>query len=162
MKSARSLLKEELQQKFLPILAMNSWQERKRPEKYNSPELKRTDPFGAILRPDSDGIDIVDIQFDKRGRAKFRITIGTLPVKGLPSVIDSSMVPVEGLFAQNATNAHVLRPFTVIFDWFGFWPWQKKDELEAAKVVTSLISRWDEAERFLRDGKKGRHLKKWP
>jgi hypothetical protein len=162
VKSERTLLKEELESNFLALLVRTGWSLAKRPEKYDSPELRRAFPFGTAIRTIDNRAQMVDIQFDKRGRARFRIIIGTLPKEGLPSIVDSSLVPVEGLSAQLAPDAHVVRPSVILFEWFGFWPWQRKDKFGAAKIVSELILKWDDAESFFLTGKKGRHLQKWP
>lgn len=75
-KSARTYPKEEVKRSFLPILRQNGWLIQKRSEAFDSPEERRALPFGNITRSTGNAVQMVDIQFDKRGRAKSGSPLG--------------------------------------------------------------------------------------
>jgi hypothetical protein len=160
--SLRTLLKKAIVKRFVPLLESRGWVKQTRPPEFDSSEMRRSFPLGTFARECPVGFQLVDIQFDKRLRPEVRISIGIVPARGLPSVIDGAPVPVNGLSATNGSHTHFLRSARYGSSWFGYRFWQKKDQAQAEKIVTKMISRWAEAEDYFDSGRTGPHLQKWP
>ena len=118
-------------------------------------------PFGSLRRQSEHGLEIVEIQLDKRQRPTFRINMGIAPPEGVEH-------PIAGHISQGDLDVHSLRQSFELYQiafirrwfsarsYFGRAP-SESDYEELAKRVVGLIP---EVEATLREGtKRGRHVR---
>ena len=152
---------ESLKTSFLPLVQANGWLVRKRPPEFSNPELNRLFPFGQIYREDTSGIQLIDLQFDKYQRLRFRIVIGTAPKQGVVSPYGLGLIPPEGMSAAETNNAHIVAPQIWLTEWFRTWFWQRTDQKTMERMVGNLAVLWPEVEEFFSSGTAGKHMKNY-
>ena len=156
--SPRQFLIEALKDQFVPLTAEMGWISRRPPSEFDGPELRRASPLGYFRRQAGDTVHATDIYFDKRS-PRFRVSIGTLPSRGMPSVVDKSViVPPEALDAQCAPDGRLLRPGIFWGASFSYPLLQAPSRKVAQEVVQSLVRLWPQVEDYFETGRVGRNL----
>jgi hypothetical protein len=130
---------------------------------------KRHQPVSTVFRRRiGTSVHILELQWDKYGRRRFRLHFGACPAAGL-EVDGLTILPDEALPAWCALNG-TLRPrpgmtggtfFRQDSSWLerlrGHPPLREPDV-----VVNRLLAHFPEIERFFENGAVGPHLKIWP
>jgi hypothetical protein len=156
--SPRQLLITALRDNFIPVISKAGWLSKSTPMEFDGPELRWAQPLGCFRRYLVDKVQAVDIFFDKHS-PRFRVSIGTLPLTGKPSLLDPSVaVPPEALSAQLASDGRLLRPGLLLGESFGFRLFSAPSPTEAAKVSHSLIRLWPQVEDYFATGHVGSNL----
>lgn len=122
-------------------------------------ELKRAFPFGRYVRANGDDLQLIEVQLDKSGKAKFVINFGVIPPDGVK-------LP-WGSFTQNECGVYELPSGHRLYSkansmkWFelGFF------NLNAQKSINYLVddacAKFNEVERWLDSGEEGIHTRKY-
>ncbi len=120
-------------------------------------ELRTAYPFGRLFRIRGAGFDLVDIELERFGKPAFRIGAGVLPKGDGASPVDvwAGALPTLFTFGDQV-------PF--IGGWFSLWHWPGRTitptDIESLVVrVSSVVV--PEIEMALREGRCGRHARKW-
>ena len=130
---------------------------------------KRHQPVSTVFRRRmGPSVHILELQWDKYGRRRFRLHFGACPATGL-EVDGKAIPPDEVLPAWCAVNG-TLRPragmaggtfFRQDSSWLerlrGHPPLREPDV-----IVDKLLAHFSEIERFFENGVVGPHLKMWP
>ena len=130
-------------------------------EEAKSRELQSAFPFGYLKRASERGIDLVEIQLDKRGAAKFRLNIGVAPEGGINHAIaghikqEDIRVHYLGRAFEACSSPIFRRWFAVRRPWSGTPPTKKDYE----NLVADNLGLVREVEDVLSDGILGRHLR---
>ena len=126
-----------------------------------SREYRTAFPFGHLRRPKADGIDLVEVQLDKRGAAAFRLNFGIAPKGGMNH-------PSFGFLAEADVNVQSLPVFyeayscPVLWRWFRVprrWFGRSVSKADIEKFVVSHLDLVDEVEGVLRGRRRGRHIR---
>jgi hypothetical protein len=169
----RDVLTQSIQRHLMPVLMKQGF-EVARPEELTGiadrDYLLSFPPWGRLMRPRESGVDLVEIQFAKHGRAAFRINAGVAPKEGMTTWTGHRAAEnlhvhwLERYFESHARPW--LRPglralgLEPLGEWFSVWHWTprttqqdfKKLALKAASIVPEL-------ELALREGQLCPHIR---
>jgi hypothetical protein len=157
-KTPRDLLLREVEKRLLSIFIEKGFSVVPLPPKDQVPELKRAFPLGLLKRKRGTGLDIVEVQFDKRERPAFVINFATVPEEGvdLPwgghvaqADADASSAPVSGRLYSSSWRLR----------WFRMGLLSPKTEKVAARLVGKAVRYSDEINDWFERGVVGRHVK---
>jgi hypothetical protein len=128
-------------------------------ENARSPELRAAYPFGRMRRPQVSAIDQIEIQFDKHGRAAFRLNIGGVPREGVHHpfgfvAADDAMVHCLNRYGAMPAGSALRAWFTV-----RRWPWQKATQQDYHQLVEGVAGLLPELESFFQTHTGSRHVR---
>jgi len=155
----RRLLLSEMERRFIPFLIQQGFvQHGLTSSEQGSSELLLAFPLGYLKRPRGDSLELIEVQFDKNGRARFVINVGVVPPEGVT-------LP-WGHFTQNDVRASGLPESYRLYSrrgsmtWFstGWYPFSA--ELRAAKTVDRAIDLYDEVNLWFSAQTVGPHLRR--
>jgi hypothetical protein len=130
-----------------------------------TPEEKRSGiaaafPFGRLRRRGDQGLEIVEIQLDKHGRASFRLNVGIAPHDG---VVDAhaGRIPQEDVWVHYLPGSYELLQCPRLWKWFSVWrwPWRRFTSAHYDKLVGDAVRLIPEIEGLFREGKPGLHMR---
>jgi hypothetical protein len=129
-------------------------------EDARSPEIKSAFPFGRLRRPAPSGLEIVEIQLEKRGAHAFRLNFGIAPAGGIEHV--AGHVAQEDIWVHYLDRSYAAYQWPAFRRWFSVWHWPGAavSEADYEKLVDSVVKLIPEVERALRDGELGPHIKR--
>jgi hypothetical protein len=116
-------------------------------------------PFGCMKRAQGAALEIIEIQFDKRGTAQFVINFGKIPPEGVS-------LP-WGHFGQNEIGAAGLPDAFRLYSvakwsrWFSLGWFARNYQARAAKAVNKVISLYPEVESWFASGVVGPHIRRF-
>ena len=158
----RQWLVQGLERHLLPALRERGFEvEPLTADQAKSREFRAAFPFGGLRRPTADGIDLVEVQLDKRCAAAFRLNFGIAPKGGLNH-------PSFGFLAEADVNVQSLPvyyealSYPVLWRWFRVrrpWFGPSASKIEVERLVASRLDLVDEVEGVLRGRKRGRHIR---
>ncbi|WP_143226037.1 hypothetical protein [Acidovorax sp. 56] len=124
-----------------------------------SAEIMMAFPFGRFKRRHSENLEIVEIQFDKNGAAKFVLNVGVAPPEGvnLPwAKLSQNDVEVAAL-----PNAFRLYRKASSSEWFS--PSWLPTEINGrtARVVEEVVANYSEIDAWFSTGVIGDHMRKF-
>ncbi len=128
-------------------------------EDARSGEIRTTFPLGRLCRPTPAGLDLVEIQLDKRGRPAFRLNIGMALAGGIQHA--------AGHVAQRDIWVHYLDRYFTMYQrpWFRQWftvsRWSREPETAARydALVDKAVALVPEIDQALTSGRPGPHLR---
>ena len=127
-------------------------------------EIWKHDPYGhqrcRFMRWNGDKLELVNVQFDKHGRAKFVINLGVVPANGV-DYVGSHYAQMDADISALPQNARLYAGNPYLMHWFGF-PVLKVPVLRnpsAEDVVKDAIRVFPQAETWLREGKVGPNIR---
>lgn len=129
------------------------------PEEQKSPEIKKAFPLGRLKRTNDKILEIVEIQFDKHGKAKFVINFGVVPEAGvtLPwTHIEQNNADVSAL-----SEAYRLYSQSLFPNWFELGILSEKTEENVKKLVDKAIALYPEIETWFSSKVVGKHMRKF-
>jgi hypothetical protein len=129
------------------------------PEETRS-EIEAAFPYGRLCRAGPTGMEIVEVQFDKNGRAAFRLNLGIVPPTGLQHAV-AGFVPKENVWVHFLDHYYVLTERSLFNRWFSpsrslTGTATRPDTETLVKRVVGLL---DEVEVLFRDGRHGPHVR---
>ena len=166
MRGDRKILRRLLEKRFIPLLEVKGFERLPLPEKdRKSGAMKWAFPLGRLRRVKGADHEVIEIQFDRYGGAKFTLNFGVVPPDGLD-------LP-WGHFSQDEASAsglpercrlHSCRGCLRWFSpsWFSPSLFSRRSDRETqiAKAVDRAIKLLPEVEAWFETGKVGRHVKR--
>ena len=122
-------------------------------------EIRSIFPFGRLRRETVGGYEMIEIQFDKHGRAAFRLNIGVAPTAGIEHA--AGPVAQEDIWMHFLDRYGEVYHFPLLRRWFSLWCWERRTATESdfdalVKGVAELVP---ELERALSSGRNTRHVR---
>ncbi len=149
--------RDVVKNRLIPFILSRGFQEDRR-------ELFRPDPYGhqrrRFMRWNGDRLELAEIQFDKHGRPKFTLNLGTVPPEGVDTYfghvkqLNAGIVHLSKKARLYAGNAYLMR-------WFGF-PFLKIPLIRnpsAEDIVQRAIRLFPQVEGWLRQGTVGPNIR---
>ena len=158
--SLRNILLQEIKNRLLPIFTEKGFTLFPLSSEEASSELKKAFPLGRLKRARAEELDIIEIQFDKKGKPKFVINFGIVPEGGvtLPwgEYLHQDKADVSAL-----SNAYRLYSSSGRKRWFkpSFFSNNSKDTLK--KLVDKSIELSVEIEEWFNSKVIGKHMIKF-
>src|SRR4051812_42603302 len=113
----RELLIEALGERFIPLLAERGFVLYPIANKESvSGELRAAFPFGQLKRTKGSDVELLEIQFDKVGAARFVINIGVVPPGGV--ILPWGHFASDIVIASGLPEAYRLHSGTIRRSWF--------------------------------------------
>jgi hypothetical protein len=125
----------------------------------DSAEMQTAFPFGRMKRARGSELEILEIQFDKRGGARFVVNFGKVPPEGVS-------LP-WGHFGQNEISAsglpNAFRLYSVAMwsKWFSLGWLARNYNARATDVVSRAIALYPEVESWFVSSAVGPHIRKF-
>lgn len=117
-------------------------------------------PFGRLCRAGPTGMEIVEVQFDKHGRAAFRLNLGIAPPTGIQHAV-AGFIPKENVWVQFLDHYYVLTERSLLREWFS--PSRPLAGTATRPGIETLVSRvvglLGEVEALFRNGRRGPHVR---
>lgn len=161
MRGDRKILRRLLEKHFIPLLEAKGFERLPLPEKKRkSGELKWAFPLGRLRRIKGADHEVIEIQFDKHGGAKFTLNFGVVPAEGIDlpwGHFEQDEVGVSGL--PESCRLYSCRS---LMRWFSppWFSWRSDRETRISKAVDRAIKLLPEVEAWFETGKVGRHVKR--
>jgi len=118
-------------------------------------------PFGRMRRPGPGGLEIVEIQLDKRGAPAFRLNLGIAPPEGVHHPL--GFVPQEDVWVHYLDQSYELYDRSLLGrrKWFSLPWWRGKaiERQEVERLVQRVVALIPEVEALFREGKRGPHIR---
>lgn len=156
-KTRTQQLRDAVKRLLIPYILSRGFQEDKR-------EIFKPDPYGHLtrrfMRWDGNKLQLVEIFFDKHGRAKFVIEAGNVPPDGVDTYYghvnqqSAAIVHLSVSARLYASNRYLMR-------WFGF-PLIRIPLIRdpsAEDIVRRAIRLFPQVEAWLREGKVGPNVR---
>jgi hypothetical protein len=109
------------------------------PEDKRSSEIRRAFPFGQLRRPRGSGIDLVEVQLDKRGRPAFRVNFGATPESGVDHHLVGH-IPAEDVWVHYLDRSFALYARSFLHKWFAVSRWRRAPTVDDYRALTSSIA----------------------
>ncbi len=156
----KQLLCSDLKNRLIPVFINEGFEVfTLTPEEQKSPEMRTAFPLGRLKRWKDKQLEIVELQFDRCGKAKFVINFGVAPEEGvtLPwTHIDQEYADVSSL-----SEAYRLFSNSVWTGWFEIGWLLKKNETNIKLIVNQAIALIPEIEIWFSTGAVGKHMRKF-
>jgi len=150
-------LRDAVKRLLIPSIHSRGFQDDKR-------KLFKPDPYGhqrrRFMRWNGDKLELVDIQFDKHGRAKFVLNLGVVPPEGADNYL-GHVKQLDAGIVHLPKNARLYTGNPYLMRWFGF-PLLKVPVLRnpsAEDIVQHAIRLFPQAEAWLREGVVGPNVR---
>lgn len=122
--------------------------------------LKWILPLGTLRRERNGDMDVVEIQFDKYGSAKFVINFGTIPKEGVTTILgDHAECDVAG--ASDALESYRLYSSSWRPRWFGLGLFSPKNEKPIISLIDKAIILSGEINNWFEQGRVGKHMRRF-
>lgn len=157
-KSSREILVNALAGRLLPFLQSKGFVERKVKNEKKSREFDIAFPLGHLKREMLSAVQIIEIQFDKRGGAKFVINFGILPKNGV-RLPWGNFTPEE-LTASSLEESYRLMRFPSFHIWFGLGFIDIDKQNSAIRLADEMVSIFSEVEAWFETGVIGKHMRR--
>lgn len=124
-----------------------------------SPEVGTAFPFGQLRRVGPSGVEIVEIQLDKRGKAALRLNIGIAPPEGVSHA--GGRITQEDVWVHYLDRYYVAYQSPLLRMWFSPKRWfsSKSTKRDYETLANRIVGIVPEIEQVLRDGKGGPHIR---
>lgn len=124
-----------------------------------SREISAAFPFGRMKRSRGPNLEILEIQFGKRGAARFVLNIGTVPPEG----ISLPWIRLSQVEAGTSSLPNALRLYSRSTwpKWFSVRWWSLDSDGEADRTVGKAIDLYSEVEVWFTTGDIGKHLRRF-
>jgi hypothetical protein len=158
MSTTRTLLIRALQERLIPVfMGLGFNQLPLSPEDQGSREVSFSFPLGRLRRIKNDGsFELLEIQLDKHGAAKFRLNFGVVPVQG----IDHPVKHVD----QSEASVQYLKYYCELCSWPLFMKWFSVPSTSSESKVWRLVDRVagfiPEVEAWFKTDKAGPHVRR--
>ena len=150
-------LRDAVKRLLIPYILSRGFQEDKR-------EIWKHDPYGhqtkRFLRNYAGRLELVEIQFDKHGRAKFMINMGVVPPEGV-EYYGCHYTHDEATIGGLPLEARLYSSNRYLMRWFGF-PLIRIPLIRdpsAEDIVRRAIRLFPQVEAWLREGKVGPNVR---
>ncbi len=120
-------------------------------------EFVTAHPLGFHRRPSDGGYDLIDIQFDPRGDARFAINAAHVGPDGI-RLPWGKIVDMEDAHATDSVSYVRLIDGPVWKRWFGARLFSKRSLSQAEEIVDRALEKFAEIEVWFQTGECGRHL----
>jgi hypothetical protein len=155
----RVLLERLIEERLISMLTAAGF-ERAALSVGGGPEISNAFPFGSMRRyRDGRDLELIDIQMDKDGAAKFVLNFGIAP----PTGIDLPWKHIEqrDALASDLPEYYRLMPHRSSLRWFSIsrFSWMAL-EARAQKTIDRIIELFGEVEEWFRSGEIGRHVRR--
>ncbi|MEF9355477.1 MULTISPECIES: hypothetical protein [Ralstonia solanacearum species complex] len=124
-----------------------------------SGEIRAAFPFGRLRRPGPNGLEMVEIQLDKHGRAAFRLNIGVAPSGGIAHAV--GQVAQEDIWVHYLSRYYEVYRWPLARRWFSVWRWPGSSATQADydALVKRVVDLIPEVEEVLTSGGRGPHIR---
>lgn len=161
MRGDRKILRRLLEERFIPLLEAKGFERLQLPEKdRQSGQMKWAFPLGRLRRIKGADHEVIEIQFDKYGGAKFRLAFGIVPPEGIDHPFGHTAQDEASV--ASVSEAYTLYSWRAGMKWFSP-PWYSHwSDREAwiAKVVDRAIKLLTEVETWFETRKVGPHMRR--
>jgi len=158
MSSEREAVLKAIKDRLVPFLEQQGFAQRAMPQvEEASVEMQTAFPFGYLERKKRAAVELLEIQMDKRGAARFVFNFGAVPEEGvtLPwGHFDQANVSVSAL--ADAFRLHSQSSWP---KWFSIGWFPRDARARAEKVVARAISLYPEIEAWFTARAIGPHLR---
>lgn len=127
----------------------------------NGSEIRNAFPFGRFHRKGAEHVDMLELQFHKRSKMKFRINLGRAPIEGYEH--QSGFIQPEEMWVHYLNDYCTVYRCPLTRTWFSaekslFSREGATDRI--ANAVGETIELLDEVDDFFASNKLGRHIRR--
>jgi hypothetical protein len=159
MRNERDILLQAVERRLLPFFRRNGF-EQSNNRSYDEGILDASFPLGDMRRRKGLDVEVIEIQFDKDGKAKFALNFGVIPEGGIK--LPWKNISQECAQICDAPVYYRLYPRHGSMVWFpGLkFEWLRNAELVAERAIDKVIALYSEVEDWFSVGQVGRHVQR--
>jgi hypothetical protein len=160
MADRRKQLLDLIQERLIPVLHDIGFERVSLSrDDQRSPDMRRAFPLGILKRHRKSVLDVIEIQLDKHGAARFVVNFGIVPPEGI--CLPWAQLAQEEVTASDLPEAYRLHSKENSLKWFSpsIFAWPLDFSSRARRTVDHAVALIPEIEEWFASRKVGQHIR---